>query len=78
MTDATQETPEVSNPQINIVDLRNAVKIIDIAAERGAFKGQELSSVGSVRDKLAAFVAAVTPVEGAPEAPEAEGDAEAA
>ena len=30
----------------------NAIKVIDAAAERGAFKGVELSSVGQVRDML--------------------------
>jgi hypothetical protein len=30
----------------------NAIKCIDVAASRGAFKGEELSTVGSVRDAL--------------------------
>jgi hypothetical protein len=30
----------------------NAIKVIDAAAERGAFKGGELSTVGQVRDML--------------------------
>ena len=60
MSDATS-TPENSTPQIGIVDLQNAVRIIDAAAERGAFKGNELTAVGTARDKLAAFLAAVAP-----------------
>ena len=48
---------------INIIDLQNAVKIIDAAAERGAFKGNELSSVGVVRDRIAVFVQANLPAE---------------
>lgn len=43
-------------PQVTLVDLQNAVQIIDAAAERGAFKGGELSSVGNVRDRIASFV----------------------
>lgn len=46
-------------PNIQISDLENVVKIIDAASERGAFKGSELSAVGSVRDKIASFLAAI-------------------
>jgi len=52
-------------PQIGIVDLQNVVKIIDAAAERGAFKGSELTAVGAVRDKVASFLAAI-PTDEAP------------
>ena len=51
-----EETQTAETPQVTIVDLQNVVQIIDAAAERGAFKGGELSSVGSVRDRIAAFV----------------------
>jgi hypothetical protein len=46
---------------IGVVDLQNVVQIIDAAAERGAFRGNELASVGSVRDRIDAFVKAVSP-----------------
>lgn len=46
-------------PQIGISDLQNVVKIIDAAAERGAFRGNELTAVGAVRDKVANFLAAI-------------------
>jgi hypothetical protein len=48
-------------PQIGIVDLQNALRIIDAAAERGAFRGGELTAVGATRDRFAAFLAAVQP-----------------
>ncbi len=57
-------------PQININDLENVVRIIDAAAERGAFKGSELTSVGTVRDKVAAFLAAIPSNEDAAETAE--------
>jgi hypothetical protein len=57
-----EETPQEA-PQITLVDLQNALRIIDFAAERGAFKGGELSSVGSVRDKIATFLESVLPKE---------------
>ncbi len=46
-------------PQIGIQDLQNVVKVIDAAAERGAFKGNELTAVGAVRDKIANFLGAI-------------------
>lgn len=60
---------EATTPSITLPDISNAVRIIDAAAERGAFRGNELSQVGAVRDRLAAFLAAV--------APEPEGEANA-
>lgn len=53
-------------PQISIADLQNVLRIIDVSAERGTFKGNELSAVGGIRDKLSAFLEAVTPKEDAP------------
>ena len=48
---------------LNLNDLVAIVKIIDVASERGAFKGAELSSVGAIRDKVTAFVDSQTPKE---------------
>jgi len=65
----SEETlPEAAEaPQITIVDLQNILQVIDVAATRGAFRGNELTSVGSVRDKLAGFLDAVAPKEDAAE-----------
>lgn len=60
MTD-TNTTP--ATPQLGIHDLANVVKIIDVASQRGAFRGDELSSVGSVRDRVATIVKAAMPEE---------------
>jgi len=57
------ETTQEEAPQITIVDLQNILQVIDVAATRGAYRGNELTSVGSVRDKLAAFLEAVVPKE---------------
>jgi hypothetical protein len=66
------EETQTEAPQITLVDLQNTLRIIDVAAERGAFKGGELSSVGSVRDKLAAFLEATMPKEEEPAEDQAE------
>ena len=63
MSEETQEvqanTPE--DVTLNVQDIINVVKIIDVVSERGAVKGDELSSVGTVRDRLVAFVNANAP-----------------
>ena len=46
---------------LNVQDIVNVVKIIDVVSGRGAVKGDEMSSVGRVRDRLVAFVNANTP-----------------
>lgn len=56
---ATTAEAAAETPTINITDLQNILKIIDAAAGRGAFRGDELSAVGSVRDKLAKFLDAL-------------------
>ena len=45
--------------QITISDLDAIKNIIDLATSRGAFRGSELSSVGTVYDKLTTFLQAV-------------------
>ena len=44
---------------ITISDLDTIKNIINLAATRGAFRGEELSMVGTVYDKLTAFLEAV-------------------
>jgi len=45
--------------QITITDLDTIKNIINLAATRGAFRGEELSQVGIVYDKLTVFLEAV-------------------
>jgi hypothetical protein len=49
-------TEEQQIPSINLQDVAAMLQIIDAAAQRGAFKGDELTAVGTVRDKAAAFI----------------------
>jgi hypothetical protein len=51
--------------QLNINDIAAAIQIIDIVTSRGAFRGDELSQVGALRDKYAAFVQAAQAAEAA-------------
>jgi hypothetical protein len=49
--------------QLTLQDISLALQIIDVAAKRGSFEGSELSAVGSVRDRFAAFIEQNTPKE---------------
>ena len=62
----------MDNTQITIADLDTIKNIIDLASTRGAFRGEELSQVGVVYDKLTAFLAAVIEQAKAQEAANAE------
>jgi hypothetical protein len=44
---------------ITVADLGLIKNIIDLASSRGAFRGNELSQVGEVFDKLSVFLDAV-------------------
>ena len=44
---------------ITLRDLDQIAQIIDLASQRGAFKGGELTVVGSLYDKLAQFLGSV-------------------
>lgn len=43
---------------ISIQDIQNLLILLDLAAQRGAFRGNELSQVGQLFDKTNAFVQA--------------------
>ena len=53
--------------QIGVGDLEAVIQIIDACSQRGAFKGDELASVGSVRNRIDAFVKANKPAQPADE-----------
>jgi hypothetical protein len=58
------ESPQESKgpaPDLTITDLANIRAIIDVAVRRGAFAASEVSGVGTVFDKLNAFLNSVQP-----------------
>jgi hypothetical protein len=61
MSEEAQAQEEAQAPEVNIGDFGAILQIIDVASTRGAFKGAELSSVGAIRDRVAAFVDFYTP-----------------
>jgi len=56
-------TEEVQQAQLSIQDIAAAVQVIDISARRGAFEGAELTQVGTLRDRMAAFLQSQQPAE---------------
>ncbi len=57
-----QAQPVNSNAtDLNIADLKNLATIIDVASSRGAFRANEMASVGLMFNKLSAFLARVAP-----------------
>jgi hypothetical protein len=65
----------MENQQITIADLDTIKNVIDLACTRGAFRGAELSQVGTVYDKLALFLDAVVAQAKAQEETDAEAGA---
>jgi hypothetical protein len=50
-----------TNPNLSVLDLANIRDILDLAARRGAFAAGEMVAVGTVFNKLHAFVTAAMP-----------------
>lgn len=56
----TQSAPD-ANSVINITDLQNVLVVIDLASNRGAFRGNELEPIGQLYNKIGRFVQAAMP-----------------
>ena len=59
-TAPVNEAP-VNTNDLNIADLKNLAMIIDIASSRGAFRANEMATIGLVYNKLQGFLAKVSP-----------------
>ena len=75
VVEQVEAAPEVEatapeDNSISLNDLQVLANIVDLATQRGAFRGNELSQVGAVFDKLSAFLAQVA----AAQAEQAEGE----
>lgn len=63
--------------QLTVNDIAAALQVIDIVTSRGAFRGEELSQVGALRDKFASFVKAAQEAQTAEEQQNVDNSAEA-
>ncbi|MEK9804757.1 MAG: hypothetical protein VW551_00490 [Euryarchaeota archaeon] len=71
----TQTAPEAEaqqSPDLTIQDLTAMKSVIDVASQRGAFKPNEMTTVGTLYTKLEAFLNAVAEQQAA--AAEAQGE----
>ena len=69
---ATPELPEVEPVTLGVADLQNAAQVIDVAVTRGAFRAAEAAQVGTVFNRLAAFIQSVQEQQGDGASAEAE------
>lgn len=62
-TAAPNTAPATGQPgaELSIADLKNLATIIDVASTRGAFRANEMATVGAIFNKLSAFLARVAP-----------------
>lgn len=58
---AQQPQQPAQAPELTIADLTNLRAVIDVAAQRGAFRAAEMAAVGAVFNKLNSFLEAVYP-----------------
>jgi hypothetical protein len=76
----TPELPEVQGTQpepatLGVADLQNAAQVIDVAVSRGAFRAAEAAQVGTVFNRLVAFIQSVQ-AQQAPEQKQAQTEAQ--
>lgn len=58
-TTAEQSAPAATGPELTVNDLNLLKGIIDVATQRGAFKPNEMVTIGTVYNKLEIFLNAV-------------------
>jgi len=61
---AATEAPVDSGAELTVQDLSAIKQIIDVASQRGAFKPNEMMTVGQTYTKLETFLAAVSNQQG--------------
>ncbi len=56
--DTSVSTPaqEASPPSLSVPDLLLMLQIIQVVAQRGAFRADEMTNIGGLHDRLAAFL----------------------
>ena len=58
MESAPAAPAEAEATQLTMADIQGFVSVIDIASQRGAFRGEEMSQVGGLRDRVTSFLKA--------------------
>jgi len=53
--------PPAPDTNLSLQDLQNLLIIVDLATQRGAFRGNELGQIGMVFDRVSQFLKATLP-----------------
>lgn len=56
MTTETQTAETAQAPSLQLADLILVLKLIQVTAQRGAIRAEEMAEVGALHDKLFAFL----------------------
>ena len=65
-TQPATSQPDAPATGLSVSDLQNIAMIFDVASRRGAFKADEMATVGTVYNKLKAFLDSLPKPEGEP------------
>ena len=65
-TQSATPQPDAPATGLSVGDLTNIAMIFDVASRRGAFKADEMATVGTVYNKLKAFLDSLPKPEGEP------------
>jgi len=76
VAEGTEQAEAANVAGLNIGDLAGLRQIINVAAQRGAFKAEEMEVVGRVYNKLNTFLNSLAPAEEAAETTEEETSSE--
>lgn len=74
---APEMDPNAAPVSLSLQELGTLLQIVDLAVQRGAFRGNEASQVGAVFDRLNAFLSQVQEQQEAARAAEEEANADA-
>lgn len=74
---APEMDPNAAPVSLSLQELGTLLQIVDLAVQRGAFRGAEASQVGAVFDRLNAFLTSVREQQEAAQAAAEEGQADA-
>ena len=59
--EAPKETSAIDPNALSLGDLKNLTTIIDVASSRGAFRANEMASIGLMYNKLQSFLTKTVP-----------------
>lgn len=68
--------PTNTSPSLSVADLNLLKHLLEVTADRGAYKANELRTVGEVYDKLAAFLELIAQTSEAAQSENSQGESQ--